>query len=62
MLGLLFRIRIYRALGVGRRLWIRNGRFEIEQVYLARAPGGLVGLEGGTGWKSRKVGARFRGV
>lgn len=62
MLGLLFRIGIYRALGGGQRLWIRNGRSGIERVYLVRALGGLGGLGGGVGSRTRKEGARFREV
>jgi hypothetical protein len=41
---------------------IRNEKFGIGRVYLVRALEGLVGLEGGAGWKRRKEGARFRGV
>jgi len=62
MLGLLFRIGIYRALGVERILSIRNARSGTGRVYLVRALGGLVGLEGGAGWRTRKEGARFHGV
>lgn len=53
---------IYLLLGVGRILLIRNGKSGIGRVYLVRVLGGLVGSEGGAGWKRRKEVARFRAI